>query len=100
MREIDIYCNAGTSKGKKLLEKASHEKGVELYQVYGKYSREKARHYEECKELYNSMWAIKDFRICSFNKYGFTCAWECNIENKDVCIFCTPCHTYCIFLDY
>lgn len=66
-----------TKRGKALLEIASFNEGQHLWDVYGRYSEDKRKAWEECfakcKEEGGS-----NFHICTHSGWKFTVAW--NVE--------------------
>ena len=47
-----IIINANTKKGQQMINKAKYSKGNFLSDVYGRYSKEKEKAYNECFKMY------------------------------------------------
>lgn len=67
--------NANTKKGADFIAKASRNEGTELYNIYGRFSKEKAEAMEHCKELCKKENGA-NFRIISHSLHCFSVAWD------------------------
>lgn len=64
-----------TKKGRELAHNYLGAQYENLYQVYGKYSTNKARAEEWCKKTMIQEGGQR-FRIISWNTFNFTCGWR------------------------
>ena len=91
-----------TAKGKALYERTKRDCGRELNQIYSRYSEAKMHAMEECKSRYCDDPHSRDFRIISYNTYGFSVAWSTIYELDTVFVpgvhIETPHHSYDVVL--
>lgn len=66
------------------------EEGYRLSDVYGSYSTEKEKAYNDCFSKYVSAEKSKNFHIFSYNTFGFSVTWEETIENEEYLHIETP----------
>lgn len=66
-----------TKRGKALLEIASCNEGYYLWDVYGRFSREKNTAWESCLAECSEEGG-DNFHICSHSAWRFTVAWKVN----------------------
>lgn len=71
-----------TKRGQEMIQRAGRNLGRDLWQVYGRFSRNKVAALDHCKEMcYRSNG--KNFRIISASSFQFSVAWEFMYETMD-----------------
>lgn len=66
---------ASTKKGENMMNRANHNEGTRLWDIYSKYSANKARAWAYCVDMCNREGGY-DFRIISHNTFSFSVAWD------------------------
>lgn len=94
-----IKVKLSSSRGKKLFEMGSHYEGVYLYQIYDRYSDAKRRAFEWCYNEYLNSDNHDGFSIISYNTFGFSVSWLCEIDGVDGMRIETPKNSYFIEFD-
>lgn len=79
---------ASTAEGKRLIERAENFEGIYLQDVYGKYSKEKQKAWDDCFNKFCASDGAHSFCICSHNSFQFSCSWikadgSVRIETRD-----------------
>ena len=64
-----------TKKGKELLDRAIRYEGYSLWDVYGRYSRQKEEAWNECFKKFKEEGG-RDFRICGHCISNFSVSWR------------------------
>ena len=95
MREF----KATTRQGKNIIERANNYEGYTLYEVYGRYSKEKADSYNRCYKLYTDDSNSYNFRICSHNSFQYSVAWNTIIDGENVLRVETANNSFIVWLD-
>ena len=72
-----------TAKGRGLFERAKNNYGSELCDIYGRYSDAKMKAMEYCRRKYCMDDYAREFRIISYNTFGFSVAWDTIYELDD-----------------
>jgi hypothetical protein len=90
---------ASTMSGARWIVSAKKEEGYRLSDVYGSYSTEKEKAYNDCFSKCVSAEKSKNFHIFSYNTFGFSVAWEETIENEEYLHIETPKNTYIVALN-
>lgn len=66
---------ASSKKGQNLIARATRNEGFFLSDVYGRYSYEKEKSWDDCLEKCAKMHGY-NFHICSHNTFQYSVAWE------------------------
>lgn len=66
-----------TYLGKQLIARGSRYEGIELHQIYDKWSDEKQMAFDLCYEQYLASEEHEAFSIISHNTFGFSVSWLC-----------------------
>ena len=66
--------NSTTKKGQNFIESYNRSRATSLSDCYGRFSTEKSRAERDCRRWMDDENG-EDFRIISFNTFGFTCGW-------------------------
>ena len=69
--------------GQRVLEMARYTRGYYLHDIYGNPSYDKKRAYDWCVEKYGATPGHSNFRLCGYNTFGFTAAWDGQYIDKD-----------------
>lgn len=72
--------SGATKRGQMLLARASNFEGINLRDVYGRYSYAKESAMRDCKAWCEGTKGY-NFHICSYNGWGFSVAW--NYTNEE-----------------
>lgn len=87
-----------TAKGRQLYERSQRDYASTLDMIYGRYSHEKVKAMKHCEELFCKDVHATHFRIISYNKYGFSVAWNTEYVIEGMAIpgvhIETPSNTY------
>ena len=87
-----------SARGKELINRAAHNMGDNLYNVYGSFSKEKANAMDACKDMCSIDFG-ENFRIISFCRNNFSVAWEMNWDGHPATRIQTYASDYVILLD-
>lgn len=69
-----------TAKGRALFERTKSDYGVDLTDIYERYSDAKRKAMEYCKNKFAMDEFSRHFRIISYNTFGFSVAWDTIFE--------------------
>lgn len=72
---MKIYKNMRTARAKQIVAMGTREVGYNLTDCYSSHSNAKQNAFERCFEEYRNDLNSKNFSICSYNTFGFTCSW-------------------------
>ena len=78
-----IKVKLSTKRGQNLCERGSISEGVQLYQIYDRYSEAKRKAYDWCYDQYLASENHDAFSIISHNSFGFSVSWLCTIDGHD-----------------
>ena len=65
-----------TTKGQNIIARYNRYEGVDLDDVYGRYSSAKSRAWRECYDWYVADNESTNFHICSHSDQSFSVGWE------------------------
>ena len=95
MKEI----KASTAKGKEIIERGSQREGCTLSDVYVKWSVDKQKAYDWCRNEYLKTENSMLFAICSHNTFGFTCSWIGTKYGEKIMRYETKDNSYLVWLE-
>ena len=88
-----------TSLGKQLIERGSRYEGIELHQIYDKWSDAKQKAFDRCWEQYVNDNQSTAFGVGNANTYGFTCSWLAIKDGENILRIETKNNSYIVWLD-
>lgn len=94
-----IRVKLSSARGKKLFERGSRYEGRYLYQIYDRYSDAKRKAFDWCYNEYLNSKNHDAFSIISYNQYGFSVSWLCELDGSSGMRIVTPKNSYFIEFD-
>ena len=72
-----------SKNGQRVLLMARYTRGYYLHDIYDNPSYDKKLAYDRCVEKYRTTPEHNNFRLCGYNTFGFTAAWDGQYFDKD-----------------
>ena len=69
--------------GQRILAMARYTRGYYLHDIYDNPSYDKKCAYDRCVEKYGVTPGHSNFRLCGYNTFSFTAAWDGQYIDKD-----------------
>lgn len=69
--------------GQRVLSMARYTRGYYLHDIYDNPSYDKKHAYDRCLEKYGVTPGHSNFRLCGYNTFSFTAAWDGQYIDKD-----------------